>query len=422
MAAAAAGQDERVLPDPEAFFGLTPAAVEEYAQRAEESFVDFYLRTGTRRSSYLVVAVDPAGGGSRSEEAFVVFLVTGDRFALLTARTVQGHDRAYDFSTVPLVFVLALIETVRAVRGMLLAAAARSRTEFRLPPVLVVMESNFAYGAAVYMQLMWFVRHKLERDRDLAGVEIIFATPVYLRDGAVETNRQEAQDRRDIAAAFRERLGKALDAVRQAWVRKGPKRRGLNLVDTVDRVWKSIELGSEEVVDPIDTGLENIKVLVERTLANLRRAVEEAHPDATWLKAPTAWTFLSELESVLTEYMILRRRCLCAQRDARVAQATAARDDRGGATGLRNGPDDLFRARAWPEGHDVPAPDAGASVTFPPRFWWNAPKTTLGENTSLVEKIQAFRYWVGLPRVPRTRCPGHPPARCRARARPGFAR
>ena len=41
----------------------------------------------------MVVSVDPAGGGQNSAEAFTVFLVSGSRFALVTARIVECAHR-----------------------------------------------------------------------------------------------------------------------------------------------------------------------------------------------------------------------------------------------------------------------------------------------------------------------------------------
>ena len=47
-----------------------------------------------------------------------------------------------------------------------------------MPPAVVLIENNFAYGAAVYQQLLWFVRHR----QPPSGVatpplDVIFATP-----------------------------------------------------------------------------------------------------------------------------------------------------------------------------------------------------------------------------------------------------
>lgn len=49
--------------------------------------------------TYVVVSIDPAGGGTLSEEAFVAFLVDGAKFGLLTARLVPGHNERYGFSS-----------------------------------------------------------------------------------------------------------------------------------------------------------------------------------------------------------------------------------------------------------------------------------------------------------------------------------
>ena len=77
---------------------------------------------------------------------------------MLTARTVAGHSARYGFSMIPLVFVASLLQTVRAVRKLLESchsAAGFAPGSFRLPPVLVLIENNFAYGAATYVQPGW---------------------------------------------------------------------------------------------------------------------------------------------------------------------------------------------------------------------------------------------------------------------------
>ena len=125
-----------------------------------------------------------------SEEAFVVWLVTGDQFALFSGRSVKGHKKGYSFSTIPLVFVASLLETIRQVKTALKALHKGTHTDafghvhdlgaFVMPDVVIVMETNFAYGASVYMQLLYFLCTMKEQLSDLKDVQIIFATPVYL--------------------------------------------------------------------------------------------------------------------------------------------------------------------------------------------------------------------------------------------------
>lgn len=189
--------------DPVTFFDITRETVEAYARNAAHDIRSqlpsralyhwdhrppkhqrgslFLQRTADR---YVVISIDPAGGGALSDEVFVVFLVADDQFGLLTARVIPGHNTKYGFSLVPLVFVLSLLRTVREVRQLLRDAhdaAGLPAADFRMPPVVVVIENNFAYGAATYMQLLWFLRERQRRSAsaDLANVEIIFATPVY---------------------------------------------------------------------------------------------------------------------------------------------------------------------------------------------------------------------------------------------------
>lgn len=104
------------------------------------------------RQRFVVVSIDPAGGGKSSDEVFVVFLVSEGEFGLLTGRIVSGHNQRYPYSMVPLVFILALLKLLRDVRALLQEAHGRwllRRTPFVMPPIIVLIENNFAYGAAI---------------------------------------------------------------------------------------------------------------------------------------------------------------------------------------------------------------------------------------------------------------------------------
>lgn len=155
-----------------ATFGVDDARLRSYRRRASLNLCtdDTAFLDPTDPDRYVVVSVDPAGGGELSDEAFVVFLVAGSRIGLLTGRSVPGHNARYGFSMIPLVFVVALLvfprigvvrsdgadawerlHTVRNVQHLLREAHGRCRHEaapFRMPPVIVLIENNFAYGAA----------------------------------------------------------------------------------------------------------------------------------------------------------------------------------------------------------------------------------------------------------------------------------
>lgn len=85
-------------------------------------------------SRYVVVSVDPAGGGFQSQEAFVVWLVNNRRFALFSGRTIRGHKRGYSFATIPLIFIVSLLETIKNTQDALRAlhqTLFSSRTAFQ---------------------------------------------------------------------------------------------------------------------------------------------------------------------------------------------------------------------------------------------------------------------------------------------------
>lgn len=110
---------------------------------------------------YIVVSVDPAGGGVLSDEAFIVFMVADTEFGLLTGRLVPGHSGRYGFAMIPLVFVVALLKTIRGVVRMLREAYDASvyvshvrrqgdvPPPFVVPPVLVFPMSCSPIGVSV---------------------------------------------------------------------------------------------------------------------------------------------------------------------------------------------------------------------------------------------------------------------------------
>ena len=140
---------ETAIENNEAHFNVDLAALRRYMEKAQVQ-PGTLLDPGVAR--YVVISVDPAGGGSHSKEAFIVWLVAGNHYALLTGRTASGHRRSLPFTTIPMAFVLALMRTIRDVRASLMASLGDGTGSFTMPPVLIVMETNYAYGAAVYQR------------------------------------------------------------------------------------------------------------------------------------------------------------------------------------------------------------------------------------------------------------------------------
>lgn len=144
---------ERVVRNPKLTYRMTDDQLQRYVAQSSVSLRTF-LKPG--QDHYVVIAVDPSAGGVNSEEAFTVFLTSGADIALLSGRVVSGRSPDVHFSMLPLTFVLALLDTVKKCRRLLQSEHATA-SHFQMPPVLVVVETNFAYGAAVYMQMMYFV-------------------------------------------------------------------------------------------------------------------------------------------------------------------------------------------------------------------------------------------------------------------------
>lgn len=188
-------QAEDLVTDNEAQFKLNWDLVKKFASRHRMDLKQFL--SSTTKSRYVVISVDPAGGGQQSEEAFVVWLVHSDKFALFSGRLVKGHKQGYSFSTIPLMFVVSLLETIRSTRQALRdkqhSIASLRTTPFVMPTVVVLIETNYAYGAAVYMQLLYFLDQQRRARLDLQDVNIVFATPVYMWDVTVSKKRDDVK-------------------------------------------------------------------------------------------------------------------------------------------------------------------------------------------------------------------------------------
>lgn len=327
---------------------------------------------------YLVVAVDPAGGGMLSEEAFTVFLVCGARFALVTGRTIQGHHRSYPYSTIPLVFVLSLLETVRTVKYLL----RREDAAFVMPPVLVVMENNFAYGATVYMQMLWFIQSKQQRHRDLQDVEIIFATPVYLWDDQIERDRNTvAQDRMHVQK-LKENIPQEQADMEREWKQRGPQTAGLNRQTIIRNVLHELKLLDDDALEATSISAQNVDLVVGKVMQALKKGV-----------SPTFdWNSMKEFEAKLVKFITTKRTLFFARVQLREREADLRKRETSQEAGLSK--QNYFRARVWPAEHTVDNQQVSAPVTFPDDFWWNAPKSSMGETMTLTEKIRAFRHWV----------------------------
>jgi len=137
----------RVVRDPVGEFKVDLPAVRRFAERATlvtDADLLPWLHPDNDAVNHVVVSVDPAGGGVLSDEAFVVFLVHSNRFALLGARLVRGHDRSLKFSSLPTVFVLSLLATIESVQTMLRETlrSINAQLVFKMPRVVLLIEDR----------------------------------------------------------------------------------------------------------------------------------------------------------------------------------------------------------------------------------------------------------------------------------------
>ena len=331
-----------------------------------------------------------------------MFLVAGERYGLLSARIAAGHDRRYAFSTIPLVYVLALLETVRAVRRVMRAAHERSAfaaVPFVLPPVLVVLETNFAYGAAVYIQMLDLLERKRARHRDIHEMDIVFATPVYTWDRRIVELRMQLETAKSAAAAAVRSRDALTLSVTEAWRDKGPRVRNLNRQDIIADVRKKLqERGvAQDVREEEEEEVWTVSS-IEQEVAEVMRGVmeivlERNASDQERVDFLKLWA--STFQGILARQVQARRAVLVAEaRVRRIRDQIAKRE-----TAATAEPENFVQAPLWPKRHDL-RPDAvgNEGVVFPAEYWYNAPKSAFGQWTLAIHKVRAFRHWVHMVR------------------------
>jgi hypothetical protein len=382
---------ERPVANPAVEFGVDRAAVRAYAAAQRVELVGNSVYLDPQKQRYVVVSVDTSAGGAHSDEAFAVFLVAAGRYGLLTARTVVGHDPRYAFSTLPLIYVLALLETLRAVRRLLRrahAASAFAAQPFRFPRVLVVLESNFAYGAAVYIQILNLLEQKQARHRDIRALDIVFATPVYTWDQRMVLLRMrlaKAEENARRAAAARDTLA---DAVVSAWEAKGRKEWHLNRGNVIASVWKG--LNERGVVGDPDSDVWTRTSVEAEVAAVMNGVLERVIPNYTdRQRAEFVTLWATEFKDVLARQLLARHEAAEAARF--LARLRIMVDKR-----VYDGDDDLVQAPPWPLVHDRPVAGADGPVLFPAVQWYNAPKSVFGQWTIMAHKVRAYRQWVSI--------------------------
>ena len=178
-----------------------------------------------------MLSIDPAAGGEESEEVFVIFLIRSQEIALFGSRIVSATDRNISFTVIPFRFVVALLQTIKDLKAKLFSLFKSATYDLKLPPILIVIETNFAYGAAVYMQYMFFLRHILARDSSFKDIEIIFATAVFGWDSElILWHTEELQIMEDIRD-LQDKLKGYVEDTKNEWLLKSSKKKitGMNL-------------------------------------------------------------------------------------------------------------------------------------------------------------------------------------------------
>ena len=385
---------QEVLVNPASAFGVDRTTIESFKKRVITSFKSTFLDTKAV-DRYVLISVDPAGGGYLSEEAFVIWLIVNDTYTLFSGRTVKGHKPGYTYSTVPLMFVVSLLETIARIKTSLsdLHRHYKLSGAFHMPEVIILLETNFAYGAAVYMQTLFFLEEQKRRIPSLKDVVITFATPVYLWNVSIALKRDELQmekQRKEVTSA---EYQKAKDELDQVWKGRpfpsGAKdiilqdiRRqyGIHLAEEFDQQQVAHMLVEDMVHGAINAVIERVKEQ-QKTKETGKKTEQELKNFEDYMTKQVAPVFVKEQR---------------LRRNLQVATKTIAKLNSQMKELLTEGipqPDsrDFFRAKQWPEG--VKLVD-GVVVFENEDVMWNAPKSMLGETTTLREKIRAFQHFV----------------------------
>jgi hypothetical protein len=228
----------RVVKNVATHFDVTPDVVEGYVNQSRHTLDGNSRFIDPTVQRYILIAVDPAGGGLLSDEALVVFLIANDRFGLFTGCLLEAHHINISFSVVPTVFLLGLLTMVRSVKASLRQLhhdAGFPTASFIMPPVLVLLENNFAYGAAIYLRLLYFIEEKRLEHPELKDVDISFATPVYGVDEQLVQIFLDRRTKQSKKHTLEEELQRVIEWTNATW-HEYKRTRGLNIADIKRKV------------------------------------------------------------------------------------------------------------------------------------------------------------------------------------------
>ena len=374
-------------------WGVSEETMKGFIKNATVKDMSPYLDC-TKDDRYVLISVDPAGGGFLSEEAFVIWLVAQDKFALFSGRSVKGHKATYTFSTVPLMFVVSLLETIQQVQQALMKLHSKSAqqmtTVFKMPEVVVLLETNYAYGAAVYMQTLFFLEDRKKKVPDLADVSIIFATPVYMwnpHTADIKDQLQTAEMRQETSKKQFTLAKEKLDEVwknrnmkvghKEDLLREIEKKYNFEIGQDFDKIPEAYLPVNQMVTIAIDEMIATVKDTKEGKKNNKWKTFEE------YMKGEVVVGTFTQMEN-------FRRSLQAGKQTISKLKKELADSENKGITATPGG-QDLFRSKPWPQGVKMVDKEAKLDNEY---VFWNAPKSFLGETTTLQEKIRAFEHWV----------------------------
>lgn len=178
-----------------------------------------FLGGGDCTDRYIVASIDPAAGGAASRETMLLFLTQGTNFGLLGG-VVLPRQSGHTIPVLPEQYVSQIYDMIELF-------LESHRTELlqgpndTMPPVLVVIENNFAYGAGPYVRFM-----DPAPGRHLNS-DILIATQVFGVDYHAMWMHAELLDLKNRYLASREEYKRQEDEAINLWRLRG-RRKGLN--------------------------------------------------------------------------------------------------------------------------------------------------------------------------------------------------
>ena len=244
------------------------------------------------------------------------------------------------------------------------------------------------------MQTLFFLEERRKRLPDLRDVVIVFATPVYLWNVPIASKMDELKQEQQRREIIRSDYAKAQVSLTEAWNSR-PLRVGAKQ-DLLQNIKKSYGIELEDEFDKKAIAYLRTGEMVQNAINDMIAAYKKQQADKDG-KGKKSAEQIEEFENYMNNTMAplfvheqeLRRSVQVSTKT--ISKLNAELKDLLNEGIPTPGGRDFFRAKPWPDGLKLVN---GMVVFEQDDLWWKAPKSVLGETTTLKEKIRAFEHWV----------------------------